>query len=157
VKNGSQLTESTKEAFKENVEISGKVADLVAEISAASDEQAQGIEQINKAIVDIDKVTQSVAANAEESAAAAEELTAQSASMDDLVRELMMMVISKQGDGSRRGLLSRRRTSEPKALPQPAHPHGGAQKAGSFEAKHQPSSPKDQSEIPMDDDSFADF
>jgi methyl-accepting chemotaxis protein len=158
VKNGSELTESTKEAFKENVEISGKVADLVAEISAASSEQAQGIDQVNTAVTDIDKVTQSVAANAEESAAAAEELTAQSSSMDELVKELVVMVMSKQGEeGSRRGLLSRRKTSEPKALPQPGHSHGGAQKASPSEGKRQPGSPKDQSEIPMDDDSFADF
>ena len=47
--------------------------DLVAEIAAASQEQAQGIEQVNTAVAQMDKVTQQNAANAEESASAAEE------------------------------------------------------------------------------------
>jgi len=45
----------------------------VAEISAASSEQAQGIGQINTAVTGLDKVTQQNAANAEESASAAED------------------------------------------------------------------------------------
>jgi methyl-accepting chemotaxis protein len=43
-----------------------KVGELVSEIAAASDEQAQGIEQINRAVSEMDKVVQQVAANAED-------------------------------------------------------------------------------------------
>ena len=50
-----------------------KVTDLVNGISRASDEQAQGVDQVNTAVAQMDKVTQSNAAGAEESAAAAEE------------------------------------------------------------------------------------
>ena len=57
-----------------------KVSELVDEITAASSEQAQGIEQITKAISQMDQVTQSTASNAEESASASEELSAQAES-----------------------------------------------------------------------------
>ena len=46
VKKGSELTLSTQEAFKRNVEISSKIGKLIDEIAAASQEQAQGIRQV---------------------------------------------------------------------------------------------------------------
>ena len=54
--------------FPEVSKSAAKVADLVSEIAAASREQAQGIDQVNKAVTEMDKVTQQNAANAEESA-----------------------------------------------------------------------------------------
>ena len=97
VKKSSDLTQMTREAFKENVEISGKVGSLVDEISAASEEQAQGIGQISKAVAEMDKVVQQAAANAEESASASEEMNAQAEEMKGFVSELSQMV-----GGSRR-------------------------------------------------------
>ena len=90
----------------QGVEISGKVAqalneivtkarlvdELAAEVAGASREQTQGITQINGAVGQMDKVTQSNAASAEESAAAAEELNAQAATMKQAVTELMQLV-----------------------------------------------------------------
>ena len=55
----------------------GKVTDLVAEISASSNEQAQGITQVNNALGQMDQVTQQNTANAEEIAAASQELAGQ--------------------------------------------------------------------------------
>ncbi len=92
VANGNELTHTTQEAFKENMEIAQKVGGLVDEISAASNEQAQGIEEINKAVAEMDKVVQQVAANAEESAAASEEMSAQAEEMQAFVAELVAMV-----------------------------------------------------------------
>jgi hypothetical protein len=69
-----------------------KTSDLVNEIAAASQEQAQGVDQINKAITQMDQVTQQNAAAAEESASASEELNAQAVSMKELVGELVAMV-----------------------------------------------------------------
>ncbi len=65
---------------------------LVAEIATAAREQAQGIEQINTAITQMDQVTQSNSASAEESASAAEELDAQAASLKDMVGQLRQLV-----------------------------------------------------------------
>ena len=95
VKNGNELTRSTQEAFKENVEISEKIANLVEEIAHASKEQAQGIEQINQAVAQMDKVVQQNAANAEESASASEELSAQAEQMRSHVRDLGALVRGK--------------------------------------------------------------
>ncbi len=65
---------------------------LVGEIATAAREQAQGIEQINTAINQMDQVTQSNSASAEESASAAEELEAQAASLKDMVGQLRQLV-----------------------------------------------------------------
>jgi methyl-accepting chemotaxis protein len=70
--------------------IAGKVANLVEEIAVASREQAQGIEQLSTAVVEMDRVVQQAAANAQESASASEEMNAQADHLmvyvDDLVR-----------------------------------------------------------------------
>ena len=70
----------------------GKTTALVSEIAAASREQAQGIDQVNNAVAQMDKVTQQNAANAEESASASEELSSQAESMNDIVGELTALV-----------------------------------------------------------------
>ncbi len=69
-----------------------KVNELMDEIAAASQEQTQGIMQINKAIVQMEKVTQQNAANAEESATASQQLNGQAANMKNVVRELTKLV-----------------------------------------------------------------
>ncbi|KIX15264.1 methyl-accepting chemotaxis protein [Dethiosulfatarculus sandiegensis] len=92
IKQGAALVKGTDEAFKQVQDQSAKVAELVGEISAASKEQAQGIDQINRAAGEMDEVTQQNAANAEESAAAAEELSAQAESMQEFVHDLTSLV-----------------------------------------------------------------
>jgi methyl-accepting chemotaxis protein len=92
VKDGSDLTSKTNEAFNRVAESTAKVADLMGEISAASDEQALGIEQLNKAVSEMDKVIQQNAAGAEESASASGELSGQAATMKSIVTELVALV-----------------------------------------------------------------
>jgi methyl-accepting chemotaxis protein len=96
VKDGSELVGKTAEAFAEVATSANKVGELVGEIAAASNEQAQGIDQVNKAMADMDKVTQQTAANAEESASASEEMNAQAVQMKGAVADLGALV-----DGSR--------------------------------------------------------
>ncbi|WP_225073680.1 methyl-accepting chemotaxis protein [Desulfuromonas sp. CSMB_57] len=74
---GAQIAAQTASALDEIVQGIVKVTDLVNEIAAASSEQAQAIGEINTGLGQIDLVTQSNTANAEESAAAAEELSGQ--------------------------------------------------------------------------------
>lgn len=69
-----------------------KVDLLIAEVSAASDEQSSGIEQINTAIAQMDTVTQQNAANSEESASASEELSSQAQQLNAMVEELTRIV-----------------------------------------------------------------
>ena len=89
---GSELVTKAREAFREVVENSTRVGTLVGEIAAASNEQAQGIEQVNKAMGQMDKVVQEVAANAEESASASEEMNAQADDMRKNVQDLEILV-----------------------------------------------------------------
>ncbi len=92
VGDGARLVDDTNLAFRKVVESSNKISDLVAEIAAASSEQAQGIEQVNKAVVDMDKVTQQNAATAEESASASEQMHAQAEQMKTMVMELTEII-----------------------------------------------------------------
>jgi methyl-accepting chemotaxis protein len=71
---------------------SNKVKTLVDEVNLSSQEQVRGIEQIAKAIVQMERLTQGTAASAEQSASAAEELTAQSNAVKDVVGRLAAMV-----------------------------------------------------------------
>ncbi len=92
IKEGNEIAHATHTSFKEIVEQSKKVSDLIGEISIAGKEQSEGMAQINQAMGQVDQVTQQVAANSEEAAAAAEELNAQATSMMETVRILAKMV-----------------------------------------------------------------
>jgi hypothetical protein len=70
---------------------SDKVASLIAEIAAASKEQAQGIEQVTTAIAQMDKVVQHNAANAEENVSASQELASQAGEFGSMVAELTVL------------------------------------------------------------------
>ncbi len=89
---GSEIVAATNDAFARVSESTAKVGTIVAEISEASKEQANGIEQVNIAIVEMDKVVQQNAANAEQSAAASEEMNAQAEQLRAFVAELVMLV-----------------------------------------------------------------
>ena len=85
VEHGTQIAAKTAEALEEIVTAATKVSDLVAEIAAASNEQAQGVSQITQGLGQIDQVTQQNTAHAEESASAAEELSSQAMVLQQLV------------------------------------------------------------------------
>ncbi|WP_171816239.1 methyl-accepting chemotaxis protein [endosymbiont of unidentified scaly snail isolate Monju] len=72
---GSELVNASGETLGEIVDSVKKVGDIVAEISAASAEQAAGIDQVNRAVNAMDEVTQQNAALAEETAAASQAMS----------------------------------------------------------------------------------
>jgi len=80
-----------------------QVNDLISEIATASQEQSQGLQQIGTAISQMDSVTQSNSAMSEETAAAAEELSAQSVSLRESVSELLALVGGRGAQGTVRG------------------------------------------------------
>jgi methyl-accepting chemotaxis protein len=92
VKLGSTLVSETSQNFAALSTRTEKVISLVAEISGASEEQAQGAEQINKAIAEVDKVVQQNAANAQEGAGASQLLKAQANQLRSVVAGLVSMV-----------------------------------------------------------------
>jgi methyl-accepting chemotaxis protein len=91
-RNGVDIATEVGRVLEEIVQSVSKTTDLVGEIAAASQEQAQGIDQVNTAVAQMDKVTQQNAANAEESASASEELSAQAESMKEMVSRLVALV-----------------------------------------------------------------
>ncbi|MBI3481169.1 MAG: chemotaxis protein, partial [Nitrosomonadales bacterium] len=77
VEGGSKLVAQAGQTMEEIVSSIRRVTDIMSEITAASAEQSQGIEQVNTAITQMDEVTQQNAALVEEAAAAAESLEEQ--------------------------------------------------------------------------------
>ena len=89
---GVEISERVSRSLAEIVDKIRQVDQLVAEVSTASKEQNQGVKQITTAVAQMDKVVQNNAANAEESASAAEELNAQSCALQEAVGELLRLV-----------------------------------------------------------------
>jgi methyl-accepting chemotaxis protein len=89
---GVRISSKVQQSLEQMVEKARKVDELVAEIAAASHEQSQGIGQVNTAVGDMDKITQSNAASAEETARAAGELNLQAQALKGAVEELIQLV-----------------------------------------------------------------
>jgi methyl-accepting chemotaxis protein len=153
VADGSELLNKTNEGFAAVADSAGKVAELVAEIAAASNEQARGIEQVNTAVMDMDKVTQQNAANAEESASASEEMNAQAEQMKVVVGELVVLV-GGNGAGAKRGFSDT--ASVQKVLKSKRLSKIGKKPAAKNEDIYKGAVTPQQA-IPMDDGDFKDF
>lgn len=85
VDSGSRLVEQAGETMSNVVTSVRRVTDIVAEISSASQEQSDGIEQVNRAIAQMDETTQQNAALVEQAAAAAQSLQDQAATLGEVV------------------------------------------------------------------------
>ena len=85
VEAGSKLVDQAGITMNEIVDSIRRVTDIMGEITAASQEQTNGIEQINLAVIEMDNVTQKNAALVEEAAAAAGSLQEESAALSRLV------------------------------------------------------------------------
>ncbi|MEN6308345.1 MAG: methyl-accepting chemotaxis protein [Anaerohalosphaeraceae bacterium] len=156
-RNGVQICGQVKAALDEIVGGIAKTTDLVGEIAAASKEQAQGVDQINTAVSQMDKVTQQNAANAEESASASEELSAQAESMNQIVDQLVVLVngINAQRNTSTTAHKSKKATT----LTQLDHAyHNIASSTGQKkEAGFKSSKATAAGQLPLSDHEFKDF
>jgi len=85
VKAGTQLVDESGKTLEEIIEGTQKVADIIAEIAAASIEQASGIDQVNNAVTQMDNMTQDNAALVEESAAASRSMQDQAANLSNMM------------------------------------------------------------------------
>ncbi|MDR3708230.1 MAG: methyl-accepting chemotaxis protein [Capsulimonadaceae bacterium] len=90
VQSGSDLVNESGEHLRKIVEAGESVAELVSSISASAQEQSAGIEQVNKAVVMMDEITQKNAALVEEAAASSEEMSQQAKELRDLVRRFKL-------------------------------------------------------------------
>lgn len=94
--NGAKIAQEVQESISEIDLQSKKVSDLLDEISVATDEQAQGITQINQAISQMEMVLASNASTAEESASASKALFDQTVNMNEIIAELEAVVNGQQ-------------------------------------------------------------
>jgi methyl-accepting chemotaxis protein len=85
VEAGSQLVDQAGTTMNEIVSSITRVTDIMSEITSASAEQSDGIEQVNVAITQMDQVTQQNAALVEQAAAAAESMQEQAARLSEVV------------------------------------------------------------------------
>jgi len=77
VKSGSLLAQQAGQTMSDIIDAIQRVADIMSEITVASDEQRTGIDQVARAVTQMDEVTQQNAALVEQAAAAAESLESQ--------------------------------------------------------------------------------
>jgi methyl-accepting chemotaxis protein len=129
VTDGSELVDQCGKTLEEIVGSVKRVTDIIAEITAASQEQASGIDQVNKAIMQMDETTQ-------QNAALVEEATSASQSMKEQAKELMRQVGSFKMTGS--GQESHARSSVGPAAHKPSLPSSGTVKKPLFK---KPSAP----------------
>jgi methyl-accepting chemotaxis protein/methyl-accepting chemotaxis protein-1 (serine sensor receptor) len=87
-------------AIRSIAQDSNKIQVLVDEVNVASQEQSRGIEQVARAVTQMESLTQRSAASAEESASASTELTAQASTLKDIVQRLSEMVGGHAEGGS---------------------------------------------------------
>jgi len=89
---GRSKLEEVSKAIYAITEKATKVKGLVDNVKASSGEQARGVDEIAKAIMQVEKVTQTQAASAEETASAAEELNSQAAALRRVTGRLEELV-----------------------------------------------------------------
>jgi methyl-accepting chemotaxis protein len=97
VNHGTQLVNESGSTLRDIVGAVKSVSDIIAEITAASEEQLHGIQQVNQALTQLDQGTQ-------QNAALVEQATAASESMDDETRALTELMTFFKGDA--KGLMS---------------------------------------------------
>lgn len=165
VNKGKAIVTRTNAAFKQVSASSGKVNNLVSEISTASGEQDKGFSQISQAVTQMDQVTQSNSAAAEETAAASEELNSQAEKMMDIVSTLHAVVYGANQPANKNqiqnyGVISHTAPKKPKlALSAPAKKSAKLSTAKATAPKRVAKLEQaPESVIPMDDDDdFEDF
>jgi methyl-accepting chemotaxis protein len=103
IQTGADLAKSMSGDFSEVASSVLKASTLVREISAASREQAQGVQQINQAVGGVEEVVQKNATNAEEGAATSTRLKEPAERMLNFVNRLMALIEGRPGDAGTGG------------------------------------------------------
>lgn len=97
VHKGGIIADELEKGFTAIEKSSEQVTTLIAQITTANQEQAQGVDQVSTAVNQLDQITQQNAATAEESASASEELSAQAENLRSIVTRLAALVYGAHG------------------------------------------------------------
>ena len=95
IESGIAAVQHTAKSFEAILSSAQKVADLLSKISIATNEQAQGIAQVSKALMEIDQVTQQTTANAEQTASTAEELAHQATEFNRMLGQFRLRKVQQ--------------------------------------------------------------
>ena len=125
VGNGAHLVGITGTKLEGIVVKVKSVAELVSEINASSQEQASGIEQVNRAIVHMDGATQATAAQAEELTGTSQSLSAQAEHLRQLVSEFKLLGGTQAASSAPAPKPRRMKEAEPKPAAAPEARPGG--------------------------------
>lgn len=85
IREGAEIATETADTLNEIVSFATETAKLIGEIATASIEQAQGLSQVTQGMQQIDSVTQTTTANAEETASVSNEMSGQARTLQELV------------------------------------------------------------------------
>ncbi|MCP4715522.1 MAG: methyl-accepting chemotaxis protein [Deltaproteobacteria bacterium] len=96
-KTGTRQAAEANQALENILSSVQKVTGVIEEIANASNEQAQGVDQINRAVTAMDGIVQQNSASSEESASASEEMSSQSRDLKNIVASLMRIVEGQAG------------------------------------------------------------
>ena len=146
VKNGTKIADQTAKALNEIITEITKVSSLVEEIATASNEQVSAIDQTSSALGQIDQVTQSQSASAEEGAATAEELSAQSVQLKQILSKFRL---SRQINGKIGSMLKEA------GITKVAETHEDRKTAA--KGKNNKKKLVEEPQINLDDDDFGEF
>ncbi len=149
IKAAAELNEQVVDAMGNNEEISNKVAALVGEVAAASKEQAKGIEEINHAMTEMDKVIRQNASSAAESSQVSDEMTDQSREMMAGIQELSILMGENWEAGKH---FTRADGADGATGPNHATPGTGRGPRGEKPAIPQTRETRPEQLIPLDDD-----
>jgi len=153
VRSGADLVKGAGRTLDEILGAVKRVADIVAEIAAASAEQASGIDQVNEAVTQMDEMTQQNAALVEESTAAAHALEEQARHL------LEVMAFFETGEPAARGRApapaAARTAPRPAATRPPVKKPAGTLRPAT--AKSEPPKPSATVKAAKADDDWAEF
>ena len=161
--NGVKVSREVRQSLESIKEKVGKTSSLVNEIAAATEEQSQGLKEVNKAASQLDQTNQANSAQAEELAASSHELVEQTKMMEQATDELSIMIYGTSGN---RKLSA---APKPKAHIQPekkSPPTTIKELSGSLPTEYQfksalkspaPTHQKAEEIIPLDDGDFQGF
>jgi methyl-accepting chemotaxis protein len=113
--NSVRVAERSGTLLKELIPSIRKTAELVEEVAAGSNEQATGVQQMNRAMTQVDQVTERNAAAAEQLASTAEEMTAQAQALRELVSSFRHAHANGNANGN--GASARPREGDPTSRP----------------------------------------
>lgn len=164
---GSEVSARVNRIFQDINANTMKAANLVAEISSASDEQSKGLHEVNAAVTNIDKVTQQNSAAAEEAAAASQQMAGQVGTLEGIVTDLNRVIYGN--DFNEGNMRHAEKPREPERMKHAAHQpprampavHANLANAPHSRAEHHrahaPKREEAEKMIPLDDGDFGGF